>query len=130
MARSRLRDLPVAAAESPNMPSRPVGARHAVALLEGAPADGVEHELDAAPVGQLAHAHLEVVAGVVDAGVEAEGLQPLVLAGRGRAEDARAGALRELDRRDADAAAGRVDEHGVAGVRSEPITCRSCHAVR
>ena len=54
---------------------------------------------------------------VVDAVIEAELLQPLepVVARRGR-DHGRAGALRELDRGDADAARAGLDEHGLAGL--------------
>ena len=67
-----LRSFRFAAAEMPNMPSRPVGARMRYPFFQEFAADGIEDEFDAAAVGDLARARFEVFRPVVDEVIDAE----------------------------------------------------------
>ena len=77
-------------------------------------ADRVENEFDAAPAGDLARAHLEILGAIVDQMIDAERAQFAVLGRRGGADDGRADMLGDLGRGDADAAAGGMNQHGLA----------------
>src|SRR5688572_23945654 len=78
-------------------------------------ADVLDHGVDAALAGLGAAHGGEVGGGVVDADIGTKRLRALELGGAARRGDhARAVELRDLDRGDADAGAGAVDEHGVA----------------
>ena len=84
------------------------GAQQPVGALERGAADAVDDEVVARQIAPPA------VAAVVDGAVEAELAQPFVLAGRRRAVDLGPAALGELQRGDADAAGGGVDENALA----------------
>ena len=95
------------------------GAQQRVGALERRPADAVDDEVVAGQVAPPA------VAAVVDGPVEPELAQPLVLAGRRRAVDLGPAALGQLQRGDADAARGGVDEHALARAqRAEAVQRR------
>ena len=84
-------------------------------LLPVGRADDVEHNVDAAAVGALPDDLKKVLFLVVDAHVEAElGCLVELVGGAGGREGDRAGVPRELDARDADAAACGVDEGALA----------------
>ena len=127
VARQRLvvgahaRDVEVLGRRSPRVAHRdaaaPVG-EDVDAPLQGHAAHRVDHDVDAAAVGQPARLGHEVVRGVVDALVEAQFPQPLeALVARGGGEDPGAGPLRHLDGRDAHPARPGVDQRGLPGLQ-------------
>ncbi len=79
------------------------------------PPDGIDDEVDAAAVGEAPYLARHVCIRVVDAVVHPVVVQPVesVVARRGR-EHRRAGRLRELDRREADASGARLHQHRLA----------------
>ena len=88
-------------------------------LLEQLAADVLEDEVDAAAAGQPHHLRDDVLRPVVDPVIEAElgGARELLVGAR-VADHGRAGEPRELDGRRADAAADRVDQHGLPDAES------------
>ena len=99
--------------------------------LPGGGAHGLDDHVDAALAGEAAHGRVPVlVLGVVDGDVRAElGRALELLRGRGGGEDARAGQLGDLDRREADAPDRAVDEHVLARLgraRASRASARRC----
>ena len=85
-------------------------------------ADVVEDDIDTTIAGRLEHDGGEVGVVVVDRDVGAELAAPRdLLVGAGGREDARAGVLRELDRRRAGATGGRVDQHALTRLQLRAV---------
>ena len=104
---------------------RPPQRRHAQGLVEHAGADRVVDDIDAvARAGQLLNPVAEPAA-IVD-----REIGPLLetggalLVGAGGRDHGRAEQFRHLDRGDADAAGGAVDQHPVAGLQSAALQQR------
>jgi hypothetical protein len=77
---------------------------------------GVEHHVDAASAGDTRHFDLHIVGPVVDGMVETVPPEPVVLARTCGTDSDRTQVAGHLQRRQADSAACRVNEHGIAGV--------------
>src|SRR5580704_83343 len=84
-----------------------------VTLAQRAAALGVERDVDSSPLRVTHHLGLEVLSPVVDAMRVSCFEQARVLAGAGGADRTRAAPLADLQRGEADTAAGRVDQNGV-----------------
>ena len=88
------------------------------AALQRLAADGIDDEVDAAPVRQPPHLGLDARRGVVDAVVEAEVCEAgQAVVGRRGGEHRGAGRLRELDGGQADTTCAGLHEHRLAGLQ-------------
>ena len=85
-------------------------------------ADGVERDVDTAPVGRVEHGVGEVVDPVVDRHVGTEITAELhLLVGAGGRDHARARVHAELHRRGADATRRRMHQHGLPALQSAAL---------
>ena len=113
---------------APQMTSRPSFDERVEAELEERAADVLVDEVDAAVVGEAHHLGDDVLGRVVDPVVHPElGGAGELLVGGGVADHGRSRHVRELDGGRADAAADRVDHHGLAGLE---VAAREEHVPR
>ena len=95
--------------------------------METAAADRIEDDVGTAPARDPLHFVGDVGVAVVDRVLDAEAAQRVVFVRRRRPDDRCAPQPGELRRRDADAAASVVDEHGFAGgQRGHPVERQRC----
>jgi hypothetical protein len=101
---------------------------HAIPLAERGASDRIENEFDAAVIGDLPRSRLEILGAIIDKMIDPQGAQLAMLGGGCRADHTGADVLRDLRRRNADAAAGRMNENGLAPLqaahRHEQLPCR------